>query len=228
MWITNAAKTLLFEQQQFFQKESFSGHLALPALLTLLYAGIAAVCTSGGNIFGMITSAALILIAWVVVAALFYVSVKMIGHAACTYPPILAATGYASVPFLIGTVITGAAGATVGGFSTTLTALMTVAVLIWCIPIWVYAIAAVTGLPAKTVLHLLIVPILLILVVELWSTFAAGTPLASGISGGSSMGETGVTTAGPGGSTGSGSGMSVPMSVSGGGPAMSGGGPGPR
>ncbi|MDE2521785.1 MAG: YIP1 family protein [Methanocorpusculum sp.] len=220
MKITNATKTLLFEQEKFFQKESFSGRLLLTAFLTLLYACVAAAFTS-------VSSAVIILIAWIVIAAVFYLSVRGIGHAACTYLPILAATGYASVPLLIGTLITGIISTTVGGFSTILTALMSTAVLLWCIPIWVYAVGAVTDLSSKAVLHILIVPILLILAVELWSTFATGSSLVSGISGtnGGIGGVSAVTE--PGSSTGPGGGMSVSMSISGGGPGMGGGG-GPR
>lgn len=220
MQITLAAKTLLFEQQQFFRKESFSGHLTLPALLTLLYACIAAVCTSGGNIFSGVGTAVMILIAWIVVAAVFYLAIKVIGHTECTYTPILAATGYASVPLLIGTLITSIVTTTVGGFSTILTALMTTAVLFWCIPIWVYAVSAVINLPAKAVLHILILPILLIFVVELGSIFVTGSPLGSGGSGGAPV------AADPGVSMGSGGGMSFSMGTASG-PGM-GGGPGPR
>ena len=215
MQITLAAKTLLFEQQQFFRKESFSGHLTLPALLTLLYACIAAVCTSGGNIFSGVGTAVMILIAWIVVAAVFYLAIKVIGHTECTYTPILAATGYASVPLLIGTLITSIVTTTVGGFS-----LMTTAVLFWCIPIWVYAVSAVINLPAKAVLHILILPILLIFVVELGSIFVTGSPLGSGGSGGAPV------AADPGVSMGSGGGMSFSMGTASG-PGM-GGGPGPR
>lgn len=223
MQITLAAKTLLFEQQQFFRKESFSGHLTLPALLTLLYACIAAVCTSGGNIFSGVGTAVMIVIAWIVVAAVFYLAIKVIGHTECRYTPILAATGYASVPFLIGTLVTSIVTTTVGGFSTTLIALMTIAVLFWCIPIWVYAVSAVINLPAKAVLHILLLPILLIFVVELGSIITTGSPLAAGISSGNS----GVPVAAdPGISMGSGGGMSFSMGTASG-PGM-GGGPGPR
>lgn len=220
MQITLAAKTLLFEQQLFFRKESFSGHLTLPALLTLLYACIAAVCTSGGNIFSGVGTAVVILIAWIVVAAVFYLAIKVIGHTKCTYTPILAATGYASVPLLIGTLSTSMVTTTVGGFSTILTALMTTAVLFWCIPIWVYAVSAVINLPAKAVLHILILPILLIFVVELGSIFVTGSPLGSGVSGGAPV------AADPGVSMGSRGGMSFSMGTASG-PGM-GGGPGPR
>lgn len=183
MEITNATKTLLFTQQQFFRNESFHGRIALPALLIILYAGTAAVFTAGVNVSGLAGNFVLNLIAWPLVAALFYFFLRVMGHVECGYVPVLAVTGYAAVPLLIGTVLTGIISSTVGGFSGVLTALMSAAILLWCIPIWVYGIAAVTNLPVKSVLVLLIIPVLLIFAVELWGTFAGGTSPASGMPG---------------------------------------------
>ncbi|HJJ97340.1 MAG TPA: YIP1 family protein [Methanocorpusculum sp.] len=213
MEITNATKTLLFTQQQFFQNESFHRRLALPALLTILYAGTAAAFAAGMNVSGLAGHFVLNLIAWPLIAALFYFFLRVIGHARCGYVPVLAVTGYAAVPLLIGTVLTGVISSTVGGFSGVLTALMSAAVLLWCIPIWVYGIAAVTNLPVKSVLFLLIIPVLLIFAVELWGMFAGGTSPASGMPGNSGGGASTGMTRGP----------------SGGGMAMgTGGGGGPR
>lgn len=74
MEITNATKTLLFTQQQFFQNESFHRRLALPALLTILYAGTAAAFAAGMNVSGLAGHFVLNLIAWPLIAALFYFS----------------------------------------------------------------------------------------------------------------------------------------------------------
>lgn len=186
---TFAAKTLLFDQQQFFRKEAFASGLKLPLILTVIYACFAAAFQSGGSIFTAFSTAVMVLIGWVLVAAVFFVFVHKLGHAECNFQDLLAVTGYGSVPLLIGTVLIWLIGFS-GGMSSQITALFNLGVLLWCIPIWVYGISRVANVSPKQALTLIAVPIIAMAALDLWSTLGStggGMSAGSGPSGGNGM-----------------------------------------
>lgn len=222
MEYTRSAKTLLLAQRQFFlEKQPAASGLGLSAGLTLLYGCIAALFGSNGDPVSALTILGTVLIGWIIVTGVFFVCITRIGHASCSFRSVAEVTGYGSVPLLIGTVLTGVISLTTGGFSSELTTLMNFVVLFWCIPIWVYGLSAVSGLPLRNVLTLIAVPILAMAALELWSLFAGTGMAAAGTSSGGfgtgsgSMPQVSVST----GSGPSGGGM---------GGGMGSGGPGPR
>ena len=218
MEYTTTAKTLLFDQRRFFtEKQMTSAGLGLSAGFTLLYACVAAVFGSQGNPISALTVLATVLVGWIIVTGIFFVCISTIGHASCSLRSVAEVTGYGSIPLLIGTILTGGITATIGGFSSGLTTLMNFAVLFWCIPIWVYGLSTVSGLPAGNVLTLIAVPVLAMAALELWSLFAGTGTAASGPASGGTMNRGGTM-------------QQVSVSTGGGGPSGGGmgGGGGPR
>lgn len=213
---TFAAKTLLFDQPQFFRKEEFVSGLKLPLTLTTIYACVAAVFQSGGDIMSAISIMAMIFIGWILVTAVFYLFVHKLGHAECDPKNILAVTGYGSVPLLIGTVLSLLIGF-FGGMSALMTALFNIGVLLWCIPIWVYGISLVADVSPKQALTLIAVPIIAMMAMDIWGTLdSTGQSVSTGSdpSGGNGMMMSGGGGGGPpsgGGGGGGGGGVRIQM-----------------
>jgi len=166
----NAIKNLLFDQKQFFSE--YPKGLLPPMMITLAYALIAivfslssdpltAVLTVIGGIIG-------IFISWAVVAEMFLLGVKHIGHAKCTFTQMFTVTGYASAILAIGALLSGLVGL-IGTPDLFVSLILQGAVMFWCIPVWIYGIASITDLEPKKVFNCILIPIIIMVVFSIIS-----------------------------------------------------------
>ena len=121
---------------------------------------------------GVISTLIMTFITWVFVSALFFACLKFIGYAVCSFKDILSVCSYVSVILIISSVLTllvwfiGAAPAVL------LLALQGV-FLLWSIPVWYFGFAAVCDIPAKKLKMSIAVPVILMVVVSLFSLIGA-------------------------------------------------------
>ena len=178
---------LLFDQKTFFAENKPAG-LKIPILVTAVYAVVSALVSIpllgeaaalvpaelSGIIIGtgIISTLIMTFITWVFVSALFFACLKFIGYAVCSFKDILSVCSYVSVILIISSVLTllvwfiGAAPAVL------LLALQGV-FLLWSIPIWYFGFAAVCDIPAKKLKMSIAVPVILMVVVSLFSLIGA-------------------------------------------------------
>lgn len=120
--------SLLFHPKEFFADASSTQSFRLLLLLyTAVYGIFAAVAgyqvsAASADLIGMpdaagvlgavgaVTGFIMAFLIWVIVAAFFFVFVKFITHTTAGFKTFLSATGYASLPILIGTVLMLLAG----------------------------------------------------------------------------------------------------------------------
>lgn len=181
--------SLLFHPKEFFADTSRTQSLKLPMLYTAMYGIFAAVLgyqttAASAELIGMpdyagvlgavgaITGFIMAFIVWVFVAVFFFVFIKFITHTATGFKPFLTVTGYGSLPVLIGTVLTLLAGAvTPGVFDGWAGYLLNAAVLLWCMPIWIYGFASAGNVPVHAVFTALLLPILIMAAYTAYQTY---------------------------------------------------------
>ena len=182
----NAIKNLLFDQKQFF--EECPKGLLIPVLITLLYTLITFVFTLSGDIFTavitVISTIIGIFISWAVVAEMFLLGVKHIGHAKCTFTQMFTVTGYASAILAIGALLSGLVGL-IGTPDLFVSLILQGAVMFWCIPVWIYGIASITDLEPKKIFNCILTPIIIMVVFSIISyaitaAFAGAAVASSG------------------------------------------------
>lgn len=178
---------LLFDQKTFFAENKPNG-LNIPILITAVYAVISALVSIpllnqaaalvpaelSGMIIGTGVVSAVIsaFVTWVFVSAMFFACLKFIGYAVCSFKDILSVCSYVSVILIISSILTLLIGFIGNAPAILLLALQGV-FLLWSIPVWYFGFAAVCDIPAKKLKVSVAVPVILMVVVSLFSLIGA-------------------------------------------------------
>jgi len=183
--------SLLFHPKEFFADAVRTQSFKLPILYTAVYGILtAAVAYQGAaaaaELIGMPDAAGMLgaigavtgfitaFIVWVIVAALFFVFVKLITHTTAGFKPFLSVTGYTSLPILIGMVFMHLAGAVSPGIFDGWTGfLLNFVILLWCMPIWIYGFSSAGNVPPHAVFTALLIPILIMIFFTAYETYTA-------------------------------------------------------
>lgn len=185
-----AITSLLFDPKSFFADPATTGSLRMPGVFTIIYAVLMAVVIAmasgkSAELFGMsdlagmlqgvgvVTGFFTVLISWIVITAIFFVFIKFMTHTQSGLKPFLAVTGYASLPLLVGTVLMLLVTTVFpGAFDGWAGFLLSLAVLIWCLPIWGYGFAAAGSIPVRAVVLAIAIPLLVMIAYTAWNTYA--------------------------------------------------------
>ncbi|MDV0443841.1 YIP1 family protein [Methanorbis rubei] len=180
---------LLLDPKTFFADSSKTSSLKLPVLFTAIYAVVVAVVSAQasaasaemlglGSMTGMmqgigaVSGLIMTFISWLVVALVFFVFIKFIAHTQSGFKPFLIATGYASLPLLIGAVLTLIVDMIAKGtFDGWMGFVLNLVILLWCIPIWAYGCAAAGNVPVSAVFTAILIPIILMIAFTAWGTY---------------------------------------------------------
>lgn len=187
MTIVETVKTLLFDPKTFFTDPTVNQSLKLP----MFYTGILAVLTaissystsaSVGDAMGMsnmsgvlgaigaVTGFITIFITWLIITVLFFIFIKLFTHTKTGLKPFLAVTGYASLPILIGTVLSLLVNAVaVDAFNGWMGFILNLVVLFWCLPIWIYGFSTVSDAPVRAVATALLIPLIIMIAFSMWN-----------------------------------------------------------
>lgn len=190
MTSVNDMKALLLNPKEFFAlEETKLDSLKFPVIITAVYAiivAIAAYVTSGTaadmigmpemagilGVVGVITGLLSVFVGWVFMAVVFFIFVKFITHTETPIRPFLAVTGYASLPLLVGSLLTLIVGFFISGiFDGWLGFLLNLLILLWCLPIWLYGFSAATKVPVNLIFKAILIPVVLMILMGLYGTY---------------------------------------------------------
>lgn len=198
-------KLLLFNPKEFFTDSKDPESLRLPLVFTAVTALITAITAytaseATADMIGMpeltemlgiisaISGFIMIFISWVFMAVVFFIFVKFITHSESGLRPFLAVTGYASLPILIGLILTFIIGfITPDIFTGWLGFLLDLLILLWCIPIWLYGFSAATNAEPGMIFKAIAIPIILMILFSIYGTFTGIEALEQMQSGGGSQ-----------------------------------------
>lgn len=171
----------IFLNPRVFFEEDESQKITVPLLLTLGYAVLSALATviaasplnQSESYIGAVGAGFSVFISWILVSLLFFISLKVIGHVASKYIDILRASGYVSGLMMLHALLLIIINL-IGIPNHFVLLILSGVFLLWSIPIWYYGFRATAACPDKKLMISVIVPVVIMAVISIISTFAGG------------------------------------------------------
>ncbi|MDO5845789.1 MAG: YIP1 family protein [Methanocorpusculum sp.] len=166
---------LFLHPKKFYEQNAVNGDaprgLLISALLTLIYSILSSAALipavirvlQSGEVQAGLENAVIattislqilsIFVEWAIVALWFFLFLRYISSARCTYTQVLAVTGYVSAILSIGAIVSGVAAILYAGAAPLYASfLITSIFLVWSIPLWYFGCSSIcSGVPKKEI-----------------------------------------------------------------------------